>query len=174
VNGDPSVPCPLSVRGREEALALGRALRDEQIDLCVTSEFGRTHETADLALTGRHVPRFVLSDLNDPNYGSFEGGLLDDYRAWARAHRSDEAPPGGETREQIVARYACGYEAVLARPEETILVVAHSLPVAYVLGGGDIAPVVPLVGHAEPHRLSAPELARRVERMRAWLADPTW
>ena len=174
MNGDPSVSCPLSERGREEALALGRALGDERIDLCVTSEFERTHETADLALADRHVPRFVLPDLNDPNYGSFEGGLLDDYRAWAGAHRSDEAPPGGETRQQIVARYARGLEIVLARPEETILVVAHSLPVAYVLGGGDIAPVVSLVGHAEPHRLRAEELAERVERMRSWLAEPTW
>ena len=174
MNGDPSVSCPLSERGRGEALALGRALVDERIDLCVTSEFGRTHETADLALARGDVPRFVLPDLNDPNYGSFEGGLLDDYRAWARAHRSDEAPPGGETRQQIVARYARGFETLLARPEETILVVAHSLPVAYVLGGGDIAPVVPLVSHAEPHRLGAEELAERVERMRAWLADPSW
>ncbi len=149
-------------------------MADESVDLCVTSEFERTRETADLAVAGRGVERLVLPDLNDPNYGSFEGGPLDDYRAWARTHGSDEAPPGGESRQQIVARYVRGFERLLPRTEETILVVAHSLPVAYVVGGGEIPRVVPLVGHAEPHRLSPEELRAAVGRMRNWLAAPTW
>ena len=140
----------------------------------MVTEFERTQETADLALAGREVPRLVLADLNDPNYGSFEGELLDDYRAWARAHGSDEAPPGGESRRAIVSRYVRGFGAVLARPEESILVAAHSLPVAYVVAGGEIAPVVPLVGHGKPYRLSADEFAAAVERMREWLAAPNW
>jgi broad specificity phosphatase PhoE len=140
----------------------------------VSSEFERTRETADLALAGREIPRLVIPDLNDPNYGSFEGGPLDDYRAWAHAHGSDEAPKGGESRQEIVARYAQGFEAVLERPEETILVAAHSLPVAYVVAGGEIPPVVPLVEHAKPYRLSADELRAAVGRMRAWLAAPAW
>jgi broad specificity phosphatase PhoE len=120
------------------------------------------------------VPRLVLADLNDPNYGSFEGGRLDDYRAWARGHGSDAAPDEGESRREIVTRYVRGFEAVLERPEETILIVAHSLPVAYVAAGGEIPRVVPLVGHAEPHRLSADDLRTAVGRMRDWLAAPTW
>jgi broad specificity phosphatase PhoE len=174
VNGDPAVPCPLTARGREEAGKLGRALAGDAIDLCATSAFERTQETADLALAGRDVPRFVLSDLNDPHYGSFEGGSLDDYRAWAREHGSDVAPPGGESRREIVARYARGFETLLERPEPTILVVAHSLPVAYVVSAGEIPRVVPLVAHAHPYRLSGEELRSVVGRMRAWLAEPTW
>ena len=49
-NGDPRVACPLTARGREEAGRLGELLATEPIDLCVTSEFERTRETADLAL----------------------------------------------------------------------------------------------------------------------------
>lgn len=174
MNGDPSVSVPLSPRGREEARELGRVLRGDPIGLCVTSAFERTQETAELALAGRAVPRLVASDLNDPDYGSFEGRLLDDYRAWAREHGSDEAPPGGESRRAIVARYVRGFEEVLERPEDAILVVAHSLPVAYVVSGGEIPPVVRLVGHAEPKRLSTEELRNAVGKMRNWLAAPTW
>jgi broad specificity phosphatase PhoE len=149
-------------------------LADESLDLCVTSAFARTQETADLALVGRGVTRLVVADLNDPNYGSFEGGLLDDYRAWARQHGSAEAPEKGESRREIVTRYVRAFEAVLERPQKTILVVAHSLPVAYVVAGGDIPRVVPLVGHAEAHRLSADDLRAAVGRMRNWLAAPSW
>lgn len=138
------------------------------------TEFERTRETAELALAGRAVPRLVVVDLNDPKYGSFEGRPLDDYRAWARAHGSGEAPPGGESRREIVARYVHGFDTVLGRPEDAILVVAHSLPVAYVVAGGEIPRVVPLVGHAKPQRLSAQELRATVRRMRDWLAAPTW
>jgi broad specificity phosphatase PhoE len=140
----------------------------------VTTEFERTRETADLALAGRDVPRLVLADLNDPTYGSFEGRRLDDYRAWARAYGSDDAPPNGESRREIVARYVHGFETVLERPEDAILVVAHSLPVAYVVARGEIPRVVPLVEHAHPHRLTGEELSSVVGRMRTWLAEPTW
>jgi len=52
-NGDPAVRVGLTATGREEARRLGVELRDDPIDLCVTSEFGRAQETADLALEGR-------------------------------------------------------------------------------------------------------------------------
>jgi alpha-ribazole phosphatase len=70
VNGDIASPGPLTPRGRAEARALGQALAAQRIDLCATSEFERTRETADVALAGRDVPRLVLAALNDPLYGS--------------------------------------------------------------------------------------------------------
>ena len=76
VNGDPAVPCALTAAGREQARRLGELLADTELDLCVTSEFERTRETADLALAGRAVPRLVLPELNDVRFGSFEGGSL--------------------------------------------------------------------------------------------------
>lgn len=174
VNGDVAVACPLTERGEEEARALGAALAGDEIDLCVTSEFERTRQTADLALAGRDVPRLVLADLNDPLYGSFEGGALAEYRAWAHAHGSGEAPEGGESRRAIVERYARGFKAVLERPVRTVLVVGHSLPIAYVLAGGVPGAVVPLVEHATAYRLGADELAGAVEQLDAWVAAPTW
>ena len=175
VNGDIAVACPLTPRGEEEARRLREALAGETIDVCVTSEFERTRQTADLALAGRDVPRLVFPELNDPFYGRFEGGPLHDYRAWAHAHGSDDAPPGGgESRRQIVSRYARGFGLVLERPERTVLVVAHSLPIAYVVAGGVPGRVVPLVEHATAYRLPASELVAAVGALEAWLAAPTW
>jgi broad specificity phosphatase PhoE len=72
-NGDPSLAVGLTEAGREQAHRLGRDLADEAIDLCVTSEFLRAQETADLALESRQVPRLVLAELNDIRFGEFEG-----------------------------------------------------------------------------------------------------
>jgi broad specificity phosphatase PhoE len=172
VNGDVSVSCPLTERGEEEARALGRALAGERIDLCVTSELERARQTAELALAGRNVPGLVLPELNDPRYGEFEGAALDEYREWAWSHGSADAPPGGESRRALVERYARGYRIVLQRPEETVLVVGHSLPIAYALG--EPAPRMRMVEHASAHELSAHGLRAAVERLEAWLAAPTW
>jgi 2,3-bisphosphoglycerate-dependent phosphoglycerate mutase len=174
VNGDVAVACPLTAAGRDEARRLREAIAGDSIDLCVTSEFERTRETVDLALARRDVPRLVVPELNDPHYGTYEGGPLAEYRAWAHSHGSGEAPPGGgESRRDIVARYARGFGVVLDRPEETVLVVVHSLPIAYVLAGG-VPQVAPIVEHATAYRISAHELRAAVGHLEGWRAAPTW
>ena len=178
VNGDVAVPVELTARGVEQARALGKELAGEPIELCVTSEFGRVMETARLALEGRAVPTLVFPELNDPRYGRYEGGPLDEYRAWADAQSSArEAPGGGESRRAIVERYARGFRKVLERPERVVLVVTHSLPIAYVLmalEGRDPAPRVDLVDYAKAYRLGREDLAGAVARLEAWSAAPTW
>ena len=177
-NGDPAVACALTEAGRKQARELGRALAGERIDLCVTSEFERTRETADLALEGRDVPRLVLQQLNDIRFGEFEGRALADYRAWAHDHSPlDPAPGGGESRAQTVSRYAEAYRTILERPEDTILVVAHGLPVRYVLEaleGHTPVPVVLQVPYATPFRVDAAALADAVELLEQWAAAPAW
>ena len=176
--GRVDVRCPLSEEGVAQARALADELAGAEIDLCVTSELERTRQTADLALAGRTVPRIVLPELNDPLYGRFESGPLDAYRAWALANDSATEPPGGgEPRQAIVARYAAGFRTILGRPERVILVVTHSLPIAYILmalSGRDPAPSVPLVEYAKAHTLGADELQRAVARLDAWHGAPTW
>jgi broad specificity phosphatase PhoE len=178
VNGDLAVPCPLTGRGEKQSRRLGELLAGERIDLCVTSEFERTKRTAELALDGREVPRLVVSELNDPLYGRFEGGPLETYRYWAGSAASGDSPGGdGESRLAIVERYVRGFRAVLTRPEETVLVVCHSLPVAYALdarGGRVPARRVPLVDSAFPYRFTAEELSATVDVLAGWTAAPTW
>ena len=178
MNGDTSVRVPLSERGIREAEAMGGALAQEQIDLCVTSEFQRARETADIALGGRDVPRIVMPELNDPLYGRFEGADIDAFREWATSAPSTErAEPGGESRLEIVDRYAAGYRKVLDRPERTILVVCHSLPVSYALGareGKSPSARVPLADHATPYPFTYEELDRVVRLLQEWVASPTF
>ena len=178
MSGDPAVAIKLTEAGVEQARRLGRVLRDEPIDLCVTSEFPRVIETADVALAGREVPRLILAELNDPRVGEFEGRLLSEYRAWAGSHGPEEVVPGGgESRAEVVRRYVRGFRAVLARPERHVLVVAHSLPIRYVVNAAkaeDPGPIVELVPYAQPYRLSREDLARAVSQLDAWSSSPTW
>jgi 2,3-bisphosphoglycerate-dependent phosphoglycerate mutase len=178
MNGDPAVANALTPAGVEQARRLGEQLAGDPLDLCVTSEFPRAQQTADVALAGRQVPRLVLRDLNDIRVGDFEGGLLADYRHWAHTHGPEDEPPGaGESRAEAVRRYVRAFRAVRARPERLVLVVAHSLPIRYVVNAAeeeDPAPSVEQVDYAVPYRLAASELERALERLDAWAAAPSW
>jgi broad specificity phosphatase PhoE len=178
LNGDPSVPGGLTPAGVEQARTLGEELAGERIDLCVTSELERTVATADEALRGRDVPRLVLPALDDPRYGRFEGASLEEYRAWAAASPSSATPgEGGESRQEIVRRYAGAFRELLALPGETVLVVAHSLPIAYALAARDgVVPAarVPLAAYAKPYPFGAAELEGVAGVLEDWLAAPTF
>jgi broad specificity phosphatase PhoE len=179
LNGDISVAVGLTEAGEEQARALGRVLGHTQIDLCVTTELGRTHRTAELALAGRHVPFETWADLNDPRAGSYEGRHLDDYRGWAwSAGSAEPAPGGGESRVDIVARYSRAYRALLERPEATILAVLHALPIAYLLAAVDgAAPVARMdrpIEYATVYPVDAESLRAGLAVLEAWRAAPGW
>jgi broad specificity phosphatase PhoE len=178
LNGDPAVACGLTPEGRVQGRRLGLELAGLQLDLCVTSEFERTRATAEEALEGRAIPRLVVAELNDPRYGSFEGRPLEEYRAWAAAASSSQAPPGGgESRFAIVERYARAFAILRARPEESILVVAHSLPIAFALAasaGTPPRPLASMVAYATPQRFDRASLERVSEVLEGWLAAPDW
>ena len=177
MNGDPGLAGPLTEEGVEQARQLGEALRETPIGLCVVTEFERTRQTADVALEGRDVPRLVLPELNDIHVGTFEGGLLETYRAWARDRSPVEVPAGGESRAGVAERFARGFRKILGRPEEAVLVVAHGLPIRYVLlaiEGTEPRPVVESVDYATPYRLSRSDLEHAIERLELWVMDPIW
>ncbi len=164
--------------GVEQARALGRLLAGEDLDLCVTSEFRRAQQTAEIALDGRDVPKLVLPELNDICFGMFEGKPLEEYRAWARSHDPTvECPGGGESRAGAVIRFVRAFRTILGRPERRILVVAHGLPIRYALNAADERdpePVVEHVEYARPYRLTAEDLRRAADRLEAWARAPAW
>jgi 2,3-bisphosphoglycerate-dependent phosphoglycerate mutase len=177
VNGDPGVSCPLTEAGREQARALGRILALEQVDLCAVTEFERVRETAELALAGRDVPFVVVPELNDPRYGEFEGGSLDVYRKWIVERGPLDAPPGGEHRAEIVRRYAAGFRVLLDRPEGAVLVVAHSLPIAYLRDAASGTPPrsrMNQVDYATVLRLEREDLERALDVLEGWIASPAF
>jgi broad specificity phosphatase PhoE len=177
VNGDPGIACPLTEAGRAQARALGAALAGETVELCAVTEFERVRETAELALAGREVPFLVVPELNDPRYGEFEGGPLAAYRDWVRERGPLEAPTGGEHRGALAHRYARGFRRLLERPEGTILLVAHSLPIAYVrdaAAGRAPRSHTDQVAYAELLELGRVEVAGAIEVLERWAAAPAF
>jgi broad specificity phosphatase PhoE len=137
INGDPSVPVRLTEKGREESRLLGQQLAHIRIELCLHTRFGRTRETAEIALEGRGVPFEVDPSLDDIDVGELEGLTLEDYRAWKRAHTRSDAFPGGESLDDAARRYAGAYRELLERPETSILVVTHEIPLRYAINAAD-------------------------------------
>ena len=167
MNGDPTVPAPLSEEGRVQADRLGDELRHLPIDLCVHTRFQRTLETVDLALAGRELPRVVEPLLDDVDVGELDGVPVAEYRAWKKQHRRDEAFPGGESLDDAARRYARGFRRLLARPERTVLVVTHEIPIRYALnaadGSDDLDGPEHSIGNATPYLFDEAGLGRAVE-----------
>jgi 2,3-bisphosphoglycerate-dependent phosphoglycerate mutase len=174
LNGDPGRRCRLTPTGRVQAQQLGTLLRAEPIDLCVTSAFERTKETAEIAFARRRaIPQLVVPELNDHPAGRFEGMEIAEYLAWAHASPSREPIPGAaESRLDALRRFACGYRMLLERPEPTIVAILHSLPISYLLSG----PLqrLPLLDYAAPATVIATRVRAGVERLEKWAASPTW
>jgi probable phosphoglycerate mutase len=133
VNGDPTVYNPLTERGRAQAEEVGRRLVDVPFEICFTTEFPRTKETAELIVAGRDVPMVVVPDLNDPRQGDYEGKAFDLYAKWMDDTGMDDAVPGGgESQRDCVTRYARGWRTAAEAPGP-VLVVAHAFPISVAL-----------------------------------------
>ncbi len=166
----------LSDGGREEARHLRVLVASDPIDVGFSSRLLRTEQTLDLALSGRDVPRLVEPLLDEIGFGSFDGGTLAAYRQWAWEHEPDApCPGGGESRVAAALRFADALTALLARPEETLLVVSHALPIRYVLDASDgrfPAARLEQVPHATSFRLGRDAVSLAAETLRGWAEAP--
>lgn len=169
VNGDPTIPVPLTADGRAAAAKLGEQVAQVPLDLAVHTRFARTRETLELALGGRGVPTIEEPLLDDIDVGDLEGCTIDDYRAWKRAHARSERFPGGESLDDAARRYARAFRALLARRERRILVVCHEVPVRYALnaaaGSDDLDGPAHLIANATPYLFDE----RSLERAAGWI-----
>lgn len=128
---------PLDEEGRKLAAETGRALRDVRFDLCYSSPLSRAVETARLVLGERDVPILTDPRLEEMNFGDYEGhDCLDDgtaeNRRIAEAMKMDmhhfDAPPGGETIQELIARTKSFYDEITQNPameDKRILVSMH-------------------------------------------------
>ena len=177
VNGDPSIPVPLTDEGRGQAAQLGHQLMAIEIDLCVHTRFQRTRETAELALEGRHVPVLVEPLLDDIDVGELEGASIDAYRAWKRAHTRSDSFPGGESLDDAAQRYGSGFRRLLERTEAVTLVVCHEIPIRYALNAAersdDLDAPEHSIANATPYLFDEAGLRRAVEGIERIAANPT-
>lgn len=169
INGDPSVEVALSERGEEESRLLGEELAHLPIDLCVHTRFGRTLQTARLALGGRDVPFEVEPDLDDIDVGELEGQTIEEYRTWKRAHERSDAFPGGESLDAAARRYARAFRRLAARSERVTLVVAHEIAVRYAVnaaaGSDELDAPIHDIRNAAPYLFDDAALLRAAERI---------
>jgi broad specificity phosphatase PhoE len=170
VNGDPAVPVRLTDKGRDESRLLGKQVAHIPLDLCVHTQFSRTLETAEIALAGRNVPFEDHAAFGDIDLGELEGITLEEYRAWTRAHTRSDPFPGGESLDDAARRYATAFEQLLKRPESSILVVAHEIPLRYAINAADSSDDLDGPAHqlanATPYLFDEAALERAVAQIR--------
>lgn len=173
VNGDPSVPVPLTEHGRDEARLLGAQLGNVELDLCVHTRFDRTRETIELALGNRHVrvEVEVEAGLDDIKIGELDGEPLARYREVKHALGRKRPFPGGESLDAAALRYADAFERLAGGGAERVLVVCHEIPVRYALNaaaGSDQLDGPPFheVANATPYAFDGRLLARAAARIR--------
>ena len=134
LNGDPSVPV---APHRRRAAPRWRALRDEiadmPIDLGVHTRFPRTRQTIDLLLAGRDVPRrrsartwtTCCSGSSRARRSTTTGA------SGARTARRTRGRAAARAASTCCARYARGFERLLAVAPRTPLVVTHDIPIRF-------------------------------------------
>jgi len=174
INGDPTVEVPLTEEGLAQARRFGTEVANLPFDLCVHTRFGRTRETAEVALSGRHVPFALEPLLDDINIGQLEGESLESYRAWKHSHPREVPFPGGESLDDAAARYVQAFRKLIALPHESVLAVVHEIPIRYALNGAvgsdSLDGPAHEVANAVPYLFDEERLARAADGIEAVLA----
>jgi broad specificity phosphatase PhoE len=113
------------------------------------------------------VPLEVEPLLDDIKVGELEGSTLEEYRAWKRAHKRSDDFPGGESLDDAARRYAEAYRRILQRPEQSILIVTHEIPLRYAInaadGSDDLDGPTHQLPNATPYLFDEQALERAVE-----------
>lgn len=166
---------PLNPRGREQARAVAAALRELGIRSVASSDLVRARETAEIVAADLGLG-LALADaaLRERAFGCFEGLTRAEVaerhpEAWAR-YLADPgpAPPGGESRDELLARLLPALAAVAARLPGPLLVVLHGGSMRALLPADATAPVPgtsgwPLHGIQNGHVYRVRLAAGRVE-----------
>lgn len=123
-NADPSVPVPLTLKGRLQAEAAARDLKDVDIDLLLLSELPRARQTGLIINRYHDAPVVTDARLNDRRNG-FEGKPVRNYLAAVEADPVGFRPAGGETYIELKARVFAFLNDLRATRADTVLVVTH-------------------------------------------------
>jgi probable phosphomutase (TIGR03848 family) len=130
----------LNERGREQAAALGQALKDAPLAAIYSSPLERAVETATPIAAGRGLEIQFIPDLMDTDVGEWQAEELKKLRKLPEWKIVQQAPsrfvfPGGESFLACQARMVAVFESLAKRhaDDEIVAVVFHADPVKLVL-----------------------------------------
>jgi len=169
VNGDPTKPVHLTELGRAQARALEPSVSRVAWGSAWHTRFPRTLETLDLLTPDGLPARHVIPELDDIDVGELEGRSIDAWRAWRRGRGLEDAPLGGESRLNVLRRYARGFERLGREAALPAIVVCHDQAIRYlenVLAGDDpLFGPVQEIPNATPYAYAAGDMALGAERL---------
>lgn len=131
VNADPSIPYPLTPKGRKQARRSAERLRDEGAQAIYCSQLPRAKETAQIVGEALGIPVRVDARLNEMGNGVFEERPRIAYHL-AIWNRVVKTPPGGERSEDVLDRMLGAFEDI-RRQHDAAIIVSHGGPIHYLV-----------------------------------------
>ena len=124
---------PLTAEGRACSRHWGRQLASYKWDLVLASDLGRARETATLINATLQIPLQADAGLREQNWGDWTAWPIKELKAkeadrlaLLEAAGWEFAPPGGETRRQVLVRSLDTLRTAAQKwPGQRILVVCH-------------------------------------------------
>jgi probable phosphoglycerate mutase len=137
-------PVPLNETGRSQADRVGRYLATEyDIDAVASSDLLRTRETAEHILGHLgDVPAQFDRVWRERDLGVYQGLSYGDIHerfpefalGEASVEAADQVPESGESLIELRDRVLTGWETIIGRSDQTVLVVTHGGPIYMLLG----------------------------------------
>lgn len=128
---------PLNDCGRRQAVALARAIHDEEIHAAYSSDLRRARQTLEIISVGRPFPIVDVPELREITFGDWEGATYaevsqndpEGLRRW-ELDPTANPPPGGEGLDAIDRRVGSFLDHLQMRhPDATVLVTTHGGPI---------------------------------------------
>ncbi|MDI6688960.1 MAG: histidine phosphatase family protein [Actinomycetota bacterium] len=129
----------LTERGKHQTLALARRLRGESLNSIYSSSSKRALTTAQAIADIHGLEIKVLPQMNEINYGEWEGLTYDeinrDYPQFMERWAAGEEglPPGGESLPSFKSRVSEGLQLVIENMKGKVVMVTHAGPIRVVI-----------------------------------------
>jgi len=131
----------LNAKGVTQIRELSKVLSTISFDAAYSSPLQRARRSAEILLENRHLTPIIDPRLNEVDYGQASGWPV---TKWLEAHppkdperwREDylDTPyPGGESYRDCLNRLEAFGRDIAGRPEGTLLIVTHTLPIRLML-----------------------------------------